>query len=163
MAKADRRHPNQADLFEVREVYPVLTPQALTPALDFNRQMSNAMSLAVKQSDKTREQIADEMTRLLGYDDENRITVALVNAWTSAAKDAHNIHLVRFRAFVRVTGADWLWKQILEEDGLTIMKGPEAHFARASILRKQGEQLLAEAEAELELAPAHVRVRRGRR
>lgn len=162
MAKPPR-HPDQADLFEVREVYPVRAPQALTPAIDFNRQMSGAMSLAVKQSDKTREQIADEMTRLLGYEDENRITVALVNAWTSAAKDAHNIHLVRFRAFVRVTGANWLWQQVLDEDGLTVLEGPEAHFARAAILRKQGEQLLAEAHAELELAPAQVRVRRGRR
>lgn len=156
------RHPDQADLFEIREAYPVLEPQDLTRASDFNRQLANDMSAAIRQSGKTREEIADEMTRFLGYE-ENRITVAQLNAYTSAARETHTISVVRMRAFVRACNANWLWKRILADDGLTILEPGEAHFARAAILRKQGEQLLAAAEAELDLAPITVRVPRSRR
>lgn len=161
MARRDR-HPDQADLFEVREAYPVLAPTELARAIDFNRQLANAMSLAIRQSGKSRDQIAAEMTEVLGYEDENRVTVAMLNAYTSAARETHTISLVRFKAFVRVTAANWLWAEILRDEGLTILEGREAHLARAAILRKQGEQFLAAAEAELGLAPATVRVPRGR-
>lgn len=163
MAKAKpHRHPDQADLFDVREAYPVLAPRELTRALDFNRQLAMAMSLAIKHCPKSRELIAAEMTEILGYEDDNRVTVAMVNAYTSVARETHTISLVRFKAFVRVTGATWLWAEILQDEGLTILEGAEAHLARAAALRKQGEELLAAAEAELGMAPAQVRVPRGR-
>lgn len=160
MSKA--RDPKQADLFELREAYPVLEPTDLRPATDFNRQLANDMAAAIRQSGKARDEIADEMTRYLGYED-NRITVAQLNAYTSAARETHTISVVRMRAFVRATGANWLWKRILADDGLTILEPGEAHFARAAILQKQGEQMLAAAKAELDLAPVTVRVPRGRR
>lgn len=162
MAKRASKHPDQADLFDVREAYPVLAPQELMRALDFNRTLANAMSLAIRQSGKPRELIAAIMTELLDYEDGNTVTVAMLNAYTSAARETHNISLTRFRAFVRATGATWLWAEILSEEGLTVLEGAEAHFARASILRKQGEELLAAAQAELSMAPAQVRVPRGR-
>lgn len=162
MAKAPR-HPDQADLFDVREAYPVLAPTELTRAIDFNRQLALAMSLAIRQSGKTRDLIADEMTDMLGYEDGNAVTVPMINAYTSAARETHTISLVRFKAFVRATGATWLWAEILKDDGLTILEGPEAHFARASIYQMQGEKLLELAKAELSKAPAQVRVPRGRR
>jgi hypothetical protein len=87
----------------------------------------------------------------------------MLNAYTSAARETHTISLVRWKAFVRATGATWLWAEILRDEGLTILEGAEAHYARASILRKQGEELLAAAEAELGMAPAQVRIPRGRR
>jgi hypothetical protein len=156
------RHPDQADLFDVAEAYPVLAPRELTRALDFNRQLANAMALAIRQSGKARELIAAEMTEILGYED-SAVTVAQLNAYTSAARETHTISLVRFKAFVRATGVAWLWAEVLRDEGLTILEGDEARLARASMLRKQGEQLLAAAEAELDLAPTTVRVPRGRR
>lgn len=160
MAKA--RDPNQADLFEVQEAYPVRAPQELTRAIDFNRQLANAMSLAIRKAGKSREQICAEMTEVLGYEDGREMSVSVLNAYTSASRETHTISLVRFKAFVRATGATWLWAEVLKDEGLTILEGPEAHFARASILQKQGEALLAAAKAELEMAPATVRVPRGR-
>jgi len=161
-AKA-HKHPQQADLpFSEVEAYPVLEPTDLMRAIDFNRTLANAMSLAIRQSGKSRELIAALMTEMLGYEDDKEVTVAMVNAYTAASRDTHTISLVRFRAFVRATGATWLWALVLKEEGLTVLEGPEAHFARAAILQKQGEELLAAAAAELNLAPAKVRVPRGR-
>lgn len=163
MTKArDRRHPDQADLFELAELYPVKAPVPLPRALDFNRMLANAMSEAIRQSGKTREAIAAEMTQILGYEDAS-ITVAQLNAYTSAARETHTISLVRFLAFVRATGASWLWDEVLHDEGLTVLQGAEALHAQAGLYRKQAQELLSRAEAAERAAPSKVRVPRGRR
>jgi len=161
--RAHRRHPNQADLFEVQKVFEVRAPRQLVRALDFNRRIALAMSEAIRECGKTREQICAEMTEVLDYDDGRDMTVAQLNAYTSAARESHTISLVRFVAFTRVTGCTWLYDVMLHDEGLTILEGEEAHLARASILRKHAERLLAEADAALHAAPSTVRVPRGQR
>jgi hypothetical protein len=157
------RNPDQADLFEAQELFPVQAPATIRRALDFNRSIAMAMSEAIRTCGKTREAICAEMTELLGYDDGKEMTLAQLNAYTSAARETHTISLVRFVAFARVTDCTWLWEVVLHDEGLTVLEGKEAHFARAAIMRKQGEQLIAAAEAELHLAPSTVRVPRGRK
>jgi hypothetical protein len=162
MAKAGaRKHPDQADLFDVRDAFPVRAPAEVLKALDFNRRIAAAMSEAIRKCGKSREAIAAEMTLILGYDD-SEITVAQLNAYTSAARETHTISLVRFLAFVRATGCVWLWDVVLHDEGLEILEGAEAHLARAALYRKQAEELLQAANAALAEAPSQVRVRRGR-
>ena len=161
MAKA-RRDERQRDLFEVAEMVPVLAPRTLARALDFNRQISMAMSEAIRESRKTREAIATEMTEILGYEEDNRVTLSMLNAYTSAARETHTISLVRFVAFVRVTGCTWLWDVVLHPEGLVVLQGEEALHAQASLMEKQGRELLEAADAARKAAPATVRVPRGR-
>jgi hypothetical protein len=156
------RHPDQADLFEVAELFPVLAPTTLPRALDFNRKIAVAMAEAIRQCPRTREEIADEMTQVLGYD-EGAVTVAMLNAYTSAARETHTISLVRFVAFVRATGCPWLWDVVLHDEGMIVLQGQEALHAQASLLEKQGRELLEQAEAARRAAPSKVRVPRGRR
>lgn len=160
MAKP-RRHPDQADLFEVATLYPVRAPQSFPRALDFNRRIAMAMSEAIRQSSKSREAIAAEMTEILGYED-SAVTLAQLNAYTACSRDTHTISLVRFVAFVRATGLVWLWDEVLRDEGLTVMEGEEVRLAHAGALRKQAEQLLAQADAALAAAPSKVRIPRGR-
>jgi len=162
LAKRDRRHPNQRDLFEIQKVFEVRAPQALTRALDFNRRISLAMSEAIRECGKSREAICVEMTEILDYEAGKEMTVAQLNAYTSAARETHTISLVRFVAFVRVTGCMWLYDVMLRDEGLTILEGEEAHLARASLLQKRAEEMLAEAKIALAAAPSTVRVPRGR-
>jgi len=160
MAKRDNR---QADLFEVEELFPVRAPSALPRALDFNRLLSAAMSLAIKQSPKSRSEIAAEMTEILGYEAGGAVTESMVNAYTSQARETHTISLVRFLAFARATDASWLWHEVLKNEGLTVLEGKQAHYARAGLMRKQAEELMAQARAEEAAAPTEVRVPRGRK
>lgn len=158
---AAKRHADQVDLFDTRDAFPVRAPSELLGARDFNRRVAMAMSQAIRECPKSREQIAEAMTLQLAYD-EGEVTVAMVNAYTSASRDTHTISLVRFLAFVRATGATWLWDIVLHDEGLEILEGSEAVLARAALKRKQAEQLMAEASELLEAAPAQIRVRRGR-
>jgi hypothetical protein len=160
MSKA-KRDQHQGDLFAVAEMAPVLAPKTLPRALDFNRQICIAMSEAIRESGKTREAIAAEMTEILGYEDSS-VTLAQLNAYTSAARETHTISLVRWVAFVRVTGCTWLWDVVLHPEGLLVLQGEEALHAQASLYEKQGRELLERADAARRAAPAQVRVPRGR-
>jgi len=161
MAKG-KRDQHQRDLFEVAEMVPVLAPLTLPRALDFNRQISMAMSEAIRECRKSREAIAHEMTEILGYEDDNRVTLPMLNAYTSVARETHTISLVRFVAFVRVTGCTWLWDVVLHPEGLLVLQGEEALHAQAGLLEKQGRELLEQADAARRAAPSKVRVPRGR-
>lgn len=156
------RHPDQGDLFDVQHLFPVRAPNTLPRALDFNRRLAIAMAEAIRLSPKSREAIAEEMTAILGYEDGS-VTVSMLNAYTSAARETHTISLVRFIAFVRATGCTWLWDEVLHDEGLIILQGAEALHAQASLLEKQGRELLERAEVARQAAPSEVRVPRGRR
>lgn len=156
-----KRHAAQVDLFDTHDAFPVRAPSGLLRARDFNRRLCMAMSQAIRECGKDRVEIADAMTLQLDYD-EGAVTPAMLDAYTAASKDKHTISLVRFLAFVRATGCTWLWDVVLHDEGLEILEGSEAVLARAALKQKQADQLLAEAAALREAAPAQIRVRRGR-
>jgi hypothetical protein len=163
MSKRSRhRHDDQADLFEATTLFAVKPPASMPRALDFNRRLAIAMAEAIRESGRSRDDIAAEMTSTLGYEDAE-VTVAMLNAYTSAARETHNISVVRLLAFARATRAPWLWEVVLHEEGLTLLQGEEALHAQASLLRKQGQALLEQADAKLSAAPLQVRMTRGRR
>lgn len=158
MAKA-RGDRATAELFDAEQLFPVRAPQTLPRALDFNRRLARAMSEAIRECGKPRAQVAGEMTELLGYADA-AVTTDMLNAYTSEARETHTISAVRLKAFIRATGCTWLWDVLLEGEGVTLLQGREALHAQASLLRKQGEEVLARARALLEDAPVEVRRRR---
>ncbi|MDA4629885.1 hypothetical protein NZA98_01935, partial [Escherichia coli] len=78
------------------------------------------------------------------------LSKATLDAYTAESKDTHDISLVRFKAFVRATDANWLWDTIVSEDGLTMLEGDEARLAE--IARLQQEQRAIGAELKTLLA-----------
>ncbi len=149
--------PNQGDLFETAEYFPVRTPNTLPRALDLKRAFATAMGEAIRSSGKTAPVIAAEMTEILVDDD---VTPAQLYAYTSEARTSHTISIVRWIAFVRATGADWLWDFILRNEGLIVLKGDEARLAEATLLELQAKQLLARAKEARDQAPAQVQFRK---
>lgn len=149
-----------ADLFDVAERFPVHAPRDLPRALDLKTQIALDMGAAIRESGKSSPAIAALMTELLG-DDE--VTSAQLYAYTAESRTTHNISLYRFVAFVRATGALWLWDKLLAPEGLTVLQGPEALHAQASLAEAEGRRLLDQAKQLRAQAPVKVRVRRGAR
>ena len=151
------------DLFDVQELFPVHAPRTLPKALDFNRSVAMAMREAIKESGKTNDQVAAEMTELLAYEDDKEVTGAQLYAYTAASRETHTVSLVRFKAFVRATGCTWLWEIVLEGEGLTLLQGEEAKHAQASYARKMAGHYLAQAKQLEAEAPVEVRTPRKRK
>ena len=155
------RDPHTRDLFEAETYFPVRAPVALPKALDFNRSIAGAMARARTESGKTNEQLAAEMTDLLGYQDA-AVTPAQLYAYTAASRESHTISLVRFKAFVRATGCVWLWDVALADEGLTLLQGEEALHAQSNLMRRQGEELIARAKQLDRQAPVKLNARGGK-
>jgi hypothetical protein len=146
------------DLFDVTERFPIHAPRSMLPALDMKAALARAMGEAVAESGKTRPMIAAIMSELLG-DDE--VTGSQLYAYTAESRTSHTISIVRWIAFVRATGATWLWEMILAGEGLTVLQGAEALHAQASLAEKRGQELLAQAKQLRREAPIQVPIRRG--
>ena len=81
------------------------------------------------------------MAQHLGLDGFSKATL---DAYTAESKTSHDISLVRFAAFVRATGAPWLWDVIVAQEGLTILEGEEARLAEIGRLQQEQRRLQAE-------------------
>jgi hypothetical protein len=159
MAKA-RGDDATGDLFHGESLFPVVRPVDMPRALDLKRQISVSMMEAVRASGKTIPVIAMEMSELLG---DEEVTGQQLYAYTSQSKVSHTISIVRWIAFVRATGAPWLWADIVRDEGLVVFSGEDALHAQASLARKQGQALLERAKRLEAAAPMQVRMPRGRR
>lgn len=159
MAK-DRRDQRTHDLFEHERLFPVETPRELENALDFNARISQAIKRALdeaKSNGTDRHAVAARMSDILGIE----ISKAMIDAYTSQARETHTISLARFKALVRATGCLWLWNVVLEGDGVTLLQGDEARLAQAALAEKRGRALLDEAKRLKSLAPIQINHRRG--
>jgi hypothetical protein len=146
------------DLFAAGKTwFPVRQPMALPQSMDMKRNIATAMGAAIESCGKTRAVIAAEMTEILG-DDE--VTTAQLFAYTAESKTSHTINIVRWIAFVRATGADWLWDHILRNEGMIVLKGEEAMHAEASLLQRQAKNLQDRARALQQAAPLEVHFRK---
>ena len=145
------------DLFSTGRYFPVRQPESLPHALDLKRAFATAMGEAVRASGKTVPVSAAEMSEILADD---HVTAAQLYAYTSESRTSHTISIVRWIAFVRATRADWLWDFILRNEGMIVLKGEEALHAEASLLERQGRELLARAKSAREAAPLEVQFRK---
>lgn len=121
-------HPDQHDAFERRR-FPSRAKAGAQRHATFPSRLALAMSRAIDQSDLPRDVIAEGMSRALG----ERVSVDTLNAYTSAAKTSHNISLIRFKAFVRATGASWLWDFVVSDEGMLAIDGADARFAEIGL------------------------------
>jgi hypothetical protein len=67
---------------------------------------------------------------------------ATLDAYTAESKP-HDPTLPRFKAFVKATGAMWLWDEVVRDDGLTILSGDEARLAEIALLQQEQRELAA--------------------
>lgn len=130
-------HPDQFELFQTA-VYPVRAPTAAIDPDRFRSKLKRAMAQAIRECAYDRPVIAARMAQYLGL---TTLSKASLDAYTAESKTSHDISLVRFKAFVRATGATWLWDLIVSEDGLLILEGDEARLAEIARLQQEQRDL----------------------
>lgn len=136
-------HPDQFDLFE-EPLFPVRAANAAIDLPRFRSKLKRAMADAIRQCPHSREVIA---LRMAQYLKAPTFTKSMLDAYTAESKDGHEINLSRFKAFVKATGAVWLWDVVVAEDGLTMLQGDEARLAEIAALQQDRKQIEAQLRA----------------
>jgi hypothetical protein len=88
------------------------------------------------------------------------MTADMLYAYTAASKPEHDMGIARFVAFVRATGAVWLWDELLRDDGLFVLQEREALLAQTGLLEQEQARIAArlrELKSELQRDPVKVR------
>lgn len=158
MAKRAAKAVEQGDLFAAADLFPVRRPVERIRPLDLSLRIKTAMGEALKQSPKNAFAIAAEISTMTGRE----LTADALYAYTAPTKPEHDIGLTRFVAFVRATGANWLWGVLVEDDGLIVLEGREAHLAQLGLLQQEQDRISDQIrilKGELKQAPVAVRRR----
>lgn len=157
--KERKRKMRQGELFSAAGMFPVRRAACGARAVDLSLRIKTAMGRALKECPDSAAIVAARISELSGRE----ITADALYSYTAPSKPEHDIGIVRFVAFVRATGAAWLWDELLADDGLLVLQGREAKLAELGHL-EQEEQRLAKARKalrrELQLDPVEVRPRR---
>ena len=131
------KHPAQLDFF-LEPLFPVRSPVASIDIERFRSRLKREMAKAIRECPHSREVIAARMAQYLGMANLSKNTL---DAYTAESKASHDVSLVRFKAFVRATGAVWLWDFVVSEDGLTLLEGDEARLAEIARLQQEQREL----------------------
>lgn len=142
----------QDDLFD-KPVFESRQASLVMDAARFRSKLKRAMSAAIRECGVSRDAICLEMSRQLG---SATVSKAMLNAYTSESKTGHDISLLRFKAFVRATGATSLWDTALSDDGLLVLVGDEARLAEIARLQQEQKALAAKLR-KLQAIPVNVK------
>lgn len=150
-----KRDPSQLDLFST-SAFPVRTAAERIDLERFRSRLKRDMARAIRECPFDRPTVAARMAHYLGLPSISR---ASLDAYTAESSEGRDISLARFKAFVRATGAVWLWDVIVSDDGLLLLEGDEARLAEIAYR----QQKIREEQAQLKvLMAAPVTIRRGR-
>lgn len=142
------------DLFE--QVYPVRRPPVISHTVDLSGKIKRLVSLILKESPKSREQLAAEMSEAM---DCPSFSKAMLDNYSSEANELHQIPLYRFIVLVRVADAAWAWDELLKDEGYTVLFGEEALLAERGRVAQQIEQLKKYQKELNAVAPVKIRRR----
>ena len=143
------------DLFE--RVYPVRRPPVISQTVDLSGKIKRLVSLILKESPKTREQLAVEMAEAM---DCPSFSKAMLDNYSSEANELHQIPLYRFIVLVRVADAAWAWDELLKDEGFTVLFGEEALLAERGRVAQQIEELKKYQKELMEASPVKIRRRK---
>lgn len=144
-------NPLQGDLFHT-PVYPSRIPDETVNVTGFRSKLKRALSRALKECPHDRAEVAMRMAQALGQDS---FSLATLNAYTAESNETHDISVVRLKAFVRATGANWIWDLVVADDGLTMLVGDEARLAEIARV-EQEQNALAQRLKELRAKPVQI-------
>ena len=142
------------DLFE--QVYPVRRPPVISHTVDLSGKIKRLVSLILKESPKSREQLAAEMSEAM---DCPSFSKAMLDNYSSEANELHQIPLYRFIILVRVADASWAWDELLKDEGFTVLFGEEALLAERGRVAQQIEELKKYQKELNSVAPVKIRRR----
>ena len=142
------------DLFEC--FYPVRSPAVVSATVDLGGKIKRLVSLILKKSPKSREQIAAEMAEAMNCPSFSK---AMLDNYSSEANTDHQISLYRFIVLVRVAETPQIWDELLKDEGFTVLFGDEALLAERGRVAQQIEQLKKYQKELNAVAPVKIRRR----
>lgn len=158
---AKKTDTRQGDLFAHAVLFPVRRPVEFARPVDLSLRIKTLMGRALKECPDSASIVAARIAEMTGRD----LSADALYAYTAPTKPEHDIGVTRFVAFVRATGALWLWDELVRDDGLVVLQEREALFAQAGLLRQEKARLeakLKEIDKELAAEPVAVARRGGR-
>ena len=118
------------------------------------RRIASAIALIIKEEPRSRYEVAGEVSRLL--DDE--VSKAMIDAYSSEAKENHNISAGRFYALIAATGRFDIFREFCTDIGVDLVIGDEIYTAELGHIAALKAQL-AERESKLKkMAPTIARL-----
>ncbi|MCO5083044.1 MAG: hypothetical protein M9955_17090 [Rhizobiaceae bacterium] len=145
----------QGDLFagiDPSQLFPVRRPADACRPLDVSLRIKTALGRALKECPDSANVIAARMSDILGREQ----SVDMLYAYTAPSKPEHDIPVTRLIAFVRATGATWLYDEIVQDEGLIVMGGREAELAQLGLLRQESQAIqdhIKQIEKKLKIEP----------
>lgn len=103
----------------------------------------------IASAGRPREVIAAEMSVMLDDD----ISKAMLDAYSSPARDTHRVPMSRFFALTAVTARLDLMDPLIREIGGSVLIGSEVNTARLGHLRQQARKIATEIKALEQMAP----------
>lgn len=98
-----------------------------------DRRVSAAVSMALKDDPRSRDEIAGAVSALL----DEPVSKLMLDAYASEAREGHAISVARFMALIVVTNRHDLFDALVRETGAALLVGDEIMTARAGHLRSQ--------------------------
>ncbi|MBF0368559.1 MAG: hypothetical protein HQL52_03790 [Magnetococcales bacterium] len=132
--KKRQAHPDQLVLEGLFEIPRAPAPRA--GSLDYATEMRLAISRAIRESSKDRDEIAMEMSRLTG----KPISKAKLDAWTAESKEGHRFPFEFAAAFEEVTSSTSLQELLAQKRGSTVLVGEEVLLAKMGQLDRIEQQ-----------------------
>lgn len=137
MAKQPKRTP-AFDAGQMAFTFDPLPPTASAGSLaGFEKQIASAVSLMLKDDQRTRNLVAAGVSDLL--DDE--VSKQMLDAYCSEAKDTHNISFGRMLALVAETGRYDVLNGLLSRIGARLVVGEEVLTVELGHLEAQRQQI----------------------
>jgi hypothetical protein len=127
---------------------PQAAPQpAPRGSLNWDGELRAALSEAIRQSDKSRAEIAVAMEDALGADPNYPVSVSTLDAWTAPSRTDWRFPLLYLPAFIEATGATWLLARLAGKSGHQVVTGEAAIGAELGAVLAQQDELRAKERA----------------
>jgi len=122
------------------DLFSVPVPSHIPGTLNLNLEVPGLLSVAIKDSNMDRDEIALHMSRLTG----DHITEDMLNSWTAKSKTQWRFPLQYLPAFEVATSTHIVSHQIAEKCGGTFLVGADVLQARLGKRLAQKKQLEGE-------------------
>lgn len=132
------RRPTQPDLLDWQQPEIVRAfPPELVRGPTMEARIARAVSVALQDCVKTREQVAVCMSAYLG----TRVSKAMLDAYASAAREEHTISLPRFLALIDATGDRRLLELLAEQFDLAVIERKHLPLIDMALVRERIDEL----------------------
>lgn len=129
MARPRASNPAQLG-FTFESPLPAKAPAEL---VGLGRVVAGVVSKALKDDPRSRDEVAGALSALL----DERVSVDMLNAYASEARDQHSIPLHRALALIAVTDRHDLLDTLVRRIGAALLVGDELRLARLGHLKAQ--------------------------